>query len=222
MSGKTLVLLSGGLDSYGAAAELRAGGFLGAALWVDYGQRAAEGEHAAAESQAVVLGVPLREAETDLYRDLPRTGALIDGGLEDDADVGRLWVPARNAVLFSLGAAAAESLGMAAVAMGLNAEEAVDFPDNSASFLAAADRFIFLATAGRVQAVSPTVHRTKREIIARLLDLGLPLDRVYSCYRPPDTDGRMCGRCPSCRRLKDALAANSGARGADLPDRFSS
>ncbi|MCX7020732.1 MAG: 7-cyano-7-deazaguanine synthase, partial [bacterium] len=65
-------------------------------------------------------------------------------------------------------------------------------------------------------------HRTKREIVARLLDLGLPLDRIYSCYRPPDARGRMCGRCPSCRRLKDALAANAARRGIDLPDRFSS
>lgn len=216
MSAKALVLLSGGLDSYGAAAELWTGDRLGATLWVDYGQLAAGGERAAAESQAESLGVRLHTAATDLYRDLPHAGTLIEGGLENDADVERLWVPARNAVLFSLGAAAAESLGMAAVAMGLNADEAVDFPDNSPSFLAAADRFIFLATAGRVQAVSPTVHRTKGEIVARLLELGLPLDRIYSCYRPPDARGRMCGRCPSCRWLKDALAAN----GVELPGRF--
>jgi 7-cyano-7-deazaguanine synthase len=213
---KTLVLLSGGLDSYGAAAEFWSGGLLGAALWVDYGQRAAEGERTAAESQAGALGVPLRTAVTDVYKNLPRAGALIDGEMNDDAGVERLWVPARNAVLFSLGAAAAEALGMDAVAMGLNAEEAVDFPDNSPSFLAAADRFLFLATAGRVQAASPTVHRTKREIVARLRSLGLPLDSIYSCYRPPDADGRMCGKCPSCRRLKDALTANA----ADLSDRF--
>src|SRR4030042_4402027 len=104
--------------------------------------------------------------------------------------------------------------------MGLNADEAVAFPHNRPSFLAAADRFLFLATAGRVQAVSPTVQRSKADIVARLLDLGLPLDRIYSCYRPPDARGRMCGRCPSCRRLKEALAANSGARGGDIPDGF--
>jgi len=216
MSAKVLVLLSGGLDSYGAAVELWAGDRLGAALWVDYGQLAAGGERTAAESQAESLGVRLHTATTDIYRGLPRAGALIEGGLEDDADVGRLWVPARNAVLFSLGAAAAESLGLSAVAMGLNADEAVDFPDNSPAFLAAADRFGFLATAGRVQAVSPTVHRSKGEIVARLLELGLPLDRIYSCYRPPDGQGRMCGRCPSCRRLVDALAVN----GTDLSGRF--
>jgi 7-cyano-7-deazaguanine synthase len=216
MSAKTLVLLSGGLDSYGAAAELWSGDALGAALWVDYGQLAAEGERAAAEAQAGGLGVRLHTTASDLYRGLPRAGALIDGGLEDDAGVERLWVPARNAVLFSLGAAAAESLGLDRVAMGLNADEAVDFPDNSPSFLAAADRFLFLATAGRVQAVSPTVHRTKGEIVARLLELGLPLDRIYSCYRPPGAGGRMCGRCPSCRRLADALAAN----GVEAAGRF--
>jgi 7-cyano-7-deazaguanine synthase len=213
---RTLVLLSGGLDSYGTAAELRAADMLGAALWADYGQRAAGGERNAAELQAAKLDVPLRFTKLDIYTDLPNTGGLIDGELADDADTRRLWVPGRNAVLFSVGAAVAESLGMANVALGLNAEEAADFPDNSTSFLAAADRFLFLATAGRVQAVSPTVHWSKREIVGRLLDLGLPLDPVYSCYRPPDARGRMCGRCPSCRRLREALAVN----GIDLSARF--
>ncbi len=216
MKKRTLILLSGGLDSYGAAAELRAGDSLGAALWVDYDQRAVEGERAAAESQAQRLNVPLRCMKVGIYGNLPNTGGLIEGELSDEADPRQLWVPARNAVLFSVGAAVAESLGMASVALGLNAEEAVDFPDNSASFLAAADRFLFLATGGRVQAVSPTVHRSKREIVSRILDLELPLDCVYSCYRSPDAEGRMCGRCPSCRRLKGALAAN----GVDLSARF--
>ncbi|HDR06114.1 MAG TPA: 7-cyano-7-deazaguanine synthase, partial [Candidatus Coatesbacteria bacterium] len=188
-----------------------------AALWVDYGQLAAEGERSAAEKQAGRLGVTLRRTKIDLYRDLPETGALFEQGFEEEADARRLWVPARNAVLFSLGAAAAESLGLTHVAAGLNADEAVDFPDNSVSFLAAADRFLFLATAGRVQALSPTVQWSKAEIVAGLLRLGLPLDETYSCYRPPDEGGRMCGRCPSCRRLREALAAN----GVELSGRFS-
>ena len=216
LTGNVLVLLSGGLDSYGAAAELRAGGMLGAALWVNYRQRAAEGEYAAAEAQAAILGVTLKKTGIDIYRDLPNTGGLLGGELSDDAGVRQLWVPARNALLFSVGAAVAESLEMSGVALGLNAEEAVDFPDNSASFLAAADRFLFLATDGRVNAVSPTVHWSKGEITRRLVELELPLDCIYSCYRSPDPGGRMCGRCPSCRRLKGALSAN----GIDLSARF--
>ncbi|MBD3399797.1 MAG: hypothetical protein GF399_05635 [Candidatus Coatesbacteria bacterium] len=208
---QTLMMLSGGLDSYGAAAELHRRGDLAAALWVDYGQKAAPGELITAGEQAQRFGVRLYRTHLDIYQQISFSSGLINGPLDDQAGIDQLWVPARNALLYSIGAAFAEALKLSAVGVGLNAEEAEQFADNTATFLEAANHFIFLATAGRVQAAAPTVNNGKREIIARLLELGHPLELIYSCYRTPDTEGRMCGRCPSCRRLKAALAANDVA-----------
>jgi 7-cyano-7-deazaguanine synthase len=206
---KTLLMLSGGLDSFGAAADLHSRGDLAAALWVDYGQKAAPGELIAAQRQSAYLGVRLYRTRIDIYHQLEFTSGLINAPLDDEGGIEQLWVPARNALLYSIGAAFAESLKLPAVGLGLNAEEAREFADNTSAFLEAANHFIFLATAGRVQAAAPTVDYGKREIIARLVAQGHPLEEVYSCYRAPDEAGRMCGTCPSCRRLKAALEANA-------------
>ncbi len=218
MAKNVLVLLSGGLDSYTAAVLLKRSQRLGAALFVDYGQRAAMAERKAARSQAKELEVELYTERLTTYKNLPNTGGLIADPLEDNSTTEQLWVPARNALLYSLGAAHAEARRFSAVALGLNAEEGRDFADNTAGFLEAADRFIFIATAGRVRAEAPTVNLEKAGMIRRLTELGHSLDSIYSCYRDSDRKGRMCGTCPSCRRLKAALTT----AGVELSHRFSS
>ncbi|MCD4733124.1 7-cyano-7-deazaguanine synthase [bacterium] len=213
---KVLVMLSGGLDSYTAAVLLKRSERLGAALFVDYGQRAATAERAAVRTQAKELEVELYTERLSTYKDLPNTGGLIGEPLEDDATTEQLWVPARNALLYSVGAAHAEARGFSAVALGLNVEEGRDFADNTAGFLEAADRFIFIATAGKVRAEAPTVNLDKAAMIRRLTELGCSLDSIYSCYRDSDRKGQMCGSCPGCKRLKAALAAAE----LDLSHRF--
>ncbi len=64
MASKAVVLLSGGLDSYTAAAVARRDGFELFALTINYGQRHAQ-ELAAAQRVAASLGVA-RQVQIDL------------------------------------------------------------------------------------------------------------------------------------------------------------
>jgi 7-cyano-7-deazaguanine synthase len=45
---------------------------------------------------------------------------------------------------------------------------------------------------------------TKREILLEGIKLKAPLSVIWSCYR---SGARMCGECPSCRKLRAALDA---------------
>jgi 7-cyano-7-deazaguanine synthase len=46
----------------------------------------------------------------------------------------------------------------------------------------------------------PLVHMKKSEIVAKSLELGVPLEHTWSCYQSED---EACGVCDSCRlRLK--------------------
>ena len=103
---RAVVLLSGGLDSYTAAALVRAEGFSLHALTVQYGQRHAH-EVAAARRVAAALGVA-RHLELDL--DLRGIGG---SALTGDVPVPRgrdltepgipaTYVPARNTILLAL------------------------------------------------------------------------------------------------------------------------
>lgn len=208
-----VALLSGGLDSGVAAAcfaerpehELRA------ALFCDYGQRAAAPELRAATRLAQRLGVELHRYELPWLRSLAeRSGAALIAGNDalpgataeapgDEASARAVWVPARNAVFVSIAAALAETVGAGCVIAGFNREEAATFPDNSRAFLEAATAFLGLGTRDGMRVESPTVDWDKPRIVAEAQRLGFVQDDFWSCY---DGGERPCGRCESCVRSR--------------------
>ena len=208
-----VALLSGGLDSGVAAASFVAesGNQLRAALFCDYGQRAAVPERAAAVALAERFSVPLSCYQLPWLAQLARTaGSRLLAGTGElpvataaapgDADSARaVWVPARNAVFVSIAAAAAEALSADCVIAGFNREEAATFPDNSKEFLAAATAFLQLGTRTGVQVVSPTIAWDKGEIVAAARRLGFTANDFWSCY---EGGSKPCGQCESCVRSR--------------------
>lgn len=208
-----VALLSGGLDSGVAAALFQAvpGQRLVAALFCDYGQRAVRREAAAAAGLARHWQVPLTTIELPWLRDLARRSgsALFAGAAElprgtaerpgDDASARAVWVPARNAVFVAVAAAFAETLGAGWVVAGFNREEAATFPDNSAEFVSAADRFLAFGTRNGVRVQSPTIGLDKAGIVAEARRLGFAAGDFWSCYEGGDLP---CGTCESCLRSR--------------------
>ena len=207
MAERAVVLLSGGLDSYTAAAIAKAEGYELFALSVRYGQVHAR-ELEAAGAVAAALGV-VRHAE--LAVDLASFGgsALVgDGDVPMDrpldADgIPSTYVPARKTVLLSLALAWAEVTGATAIVIGVNALDYSGYPDCRPEYLAAFERLADLATrAGvegrRVRIFAPLVQWSKADIIRRGLALGLDYGLTHSCYAP-EPSGAPCGRCDSCR-----------------------
>jgi 7-cyano-7-deazaguanine synthase len=204
---RAVVLLSGGLDSYTAAAIARAEGHELFALSVRYGQVHAR-ELEAARAVAASLGVV---QHIELAVDLAAFGgsALVgDGEVPrdrplDDAAIPATYVPARNTVLLSLALAWAEVTGASAIVIGVNALDYSGYPDCRPEYLAAFEHLADLATrAGvegrRVRIFAPLVQMSKADIVRRGVALGLDYGLTHSCYAP-DPSGRPCGRCDSCR-----------------------
>src|SRR5262245_16203223 len=103
---RAIVLLSGGLDSYTAAAIARSEGFTLAALTVEYGQRHAR-EIQSARMIARSLAV---ERHLELSIDLRRIGGSSltsdeevprDRDVADATDIPSTYVPARNTIFLS-------------------------------------------------------------------------------------------------------------------------
>src|SRR5262245_31401591 len=217
---RAVVLLSGGLDSYTAAAIAKADGYALCALTIHYGQRHVC-EIEAARRVADALGV---EARLELDLDLRAIGG---SALTAGADVphGRdlaapgipvTYVPARNTVFLSLALAWAEVLGARDIVIGVNALDYSGYPDCRPEFVAAFERLASLATRAGVEGSSFVVHAplialTKAEIIRRGLELGLDYGVTHSCY-DPGAAGRPCGRCDSC------LLRAAGFAQAGVPD----
>ncbi len=203
---RAVVLLSGGLDSYTAAAIVLTEGFELNALTVRYGQRHAR-EIEAARAVARALGVA-RHVELDV--DLRRFGGsslTSDAPVPKDRPTGRpeipsTYVPARNTVFLSLALAWAEALEARDIVIGVNAIDYSGYPDCRPEYIAAFERMAALATRAGVEGARISIHTplltlSKADIIRRGLELGLDYGLTHSCY-DPDASGRPCGRCDSC------------------------
>ncbi len=210
MKTKSILILSGGLDS--TVSSLLAGHETRPvlALTFDYGQRAAEREKAAAKKTADRLEVPHKILALPWLKELTHTSlvdtrsALPNVGEKDldDPAKGResakaVWVPNRNGLFLNIAACFAESLGAEVLVTGFNAEEGVTFPDNSAAFARSADDFFWFSTLSKVRVVSYTLDWNKREIAGRAKDLGVKPEDVWFCY-----EGGLepCKSCESCLR----------------------
>jgi 7-cyano-7-deazaguanine synthase len=199
--------LSGGLDSYTAAAIAKAEGFELYALSVRYGQRHAR-EIDAARAVAAALGVARHlELPVDLRgiggsslttdRDVPRDREF------DATEIPSTYVPARNTIFLSLALGWAEVVGATDLVIGVNALDYSGYPDCRPEFIRAFEQLAALATRAGVEGTSFTIHTplvamSKADIIRRGVQLGLDYSLTHSCY-DPDADGRPCGRCDSCR-----------------------
>ena len=215
-----VVLLSGGLDSYTAAAVARRDGCALYALSLRYGQR-----HVAELEAARVVAKSLevvRHLEMDV--DLSRIGgsaltsatAVPKDRAIDPHEIPVTYVPARNTIFLSIALGWAEVIGASDIYIGVNALDYSGYPDCRPEFIRAFEAMARLATRAGVEGRPLTIHTplidlSKADIIRLGTSLGLDYGLTHSCY-DPGPSGRACGHCDSCR-----LRA-TGFADAGLPD----
>ena len=210
---KSVVLLSGGLDSATCLALARADGTEPYALSVLYGQRHLE-EIEASRRVAKALGAMAHKfvrVELDAIGGSALTDDLEVPKDRDESqmtDIPSTYVPARNTVLLALALGYAEVVGAEAIYAGVNAVDYSGYPDCRPEFVAAFQNLARLATRAGVEGRpieirTPLIHLTKPEIIERGLSLGVDYGLTHSCYDP--VEGHACGRCDACLIRKKAF-----------------
>ena len=222
---KAVVLLSGGLDSYTAAAVAKRDGYELYALTVRYGQvhvREIESARAVARRLNVVRHI---EMDVDLASfggsSLVGEGAIPKGRLLESSEIPSTYVPARNTIFLSLALAFAEVTGAQAIVVGVYALDYSGYPDCRPEYIAAFEHLAVLATRAGVEGrplrvLAPLLHLAKAEIIGVGMDLGLDYGLTLSCYSPSPT-GKPCGECDSCRLRARGFAEAGIADPAALP-----
>lgn len=205
---KTIVLLSGGLDSAVILADCVAREQEVRALTFNYGQTH-QPEIAAAHYVAGHYEVPHEVVELDLgFLKTPLVGGdptyVMTRTLEEIRNQRALspaYVPNRNMLFLSYAGAYAEAHGAEAVVIGVNKDDHTGFPDCRPEFIHAMDET--LQKVNGVWVIAPLMHKRKIEI-ARLAQVyGVPIELTRSCY---SASPEPCGRCEACLLREDVLS----------------
>jgi 7-cyano-7-deazaguanine synthase len=182
---KTIVLLSGGLDSATVLAmeyqstihpnELSAIAF-------DYGQ-----PHKIELTRARLIAESYR-APFEVLRlpDMPLVNDVVFAG--------------RNLVFAAAAIAHAQATGKDRIAVGCNASDFDRFPDCRGTFWQPLKE---CAKAYGITVVTPLLAQSKADVVRIARSLAVPIELTWSCYSP--RKDAPCGKCLACKTREEAL-----------------
>lgn len=210
---KAICILSGGMDSSLASYMAKNDGYEIIAVHFNYGQRTQERELKAFRDICDDLKI-LEKYEIDIpFFTQIGASALTDknidvptGGVE--AGVPITYVPFRNGIFLSITAAIAEKEGATAMYIGVVQEDSSGYPDCTDFFINDMKKAINQGTKEdtHIDIITPLVHLSKAQIVEVAIEIGVPLEHTWSCYKEEE---EACGVCDSCRlRLNGFKIAN--------------
>ncbi|KDE59840.1 7-cyano-7-deazaguanine synthase [Halostagnicola sp. A56] len=210
---RAVVLLSGGMDSATAAYEARARGYDICALHTSYGQRTETRELECARTLAETLEVDdFLRIETGHLAAIGGSSLTDDdlavGDAEPDSDeIPNTYVPFRNANLLAMAVSYAEARDCGAVFIGAHSEDFAGYPDCRPAFFEAFEAVVDAGTkpGTDISIEAPFVEWSKTDIARRGLELEVPYEHTWSCYRD---DEPACGTCDSCAFRLEAFRNN--------------
>ncbi|MSN96023.1 7-cyano-7-deazaguanine synthase QueC [Campylobacter sp. FMV-PI01] len=202
---KAVCIISGGMDSTLCAYLAKNEGYEIIGLHFDYNQRTMEKERECFNKICDDLRVLKREILDVGFISQIGANALTDINLEipknsSSNEIPITYVPFRNGIFLSIAAALAEKEDCEAIFIGVVEEDSSGYPDCKDEFIKSMQNSINLGRVKKCDIKMPLVHLNKSQIVQKALNLGVPLEKTWSCYENND---KACGVCDSCRlRLK--------------------
>ncbi len=209
---KSIILLSGGLDSLVSLGLKKEELNVSLALTFDYGQKSAEQEIESSAKICEYYNLEHKVIKLDWLKNVTQTALVSDKDVPTGNELDNpensaksVWVPNRNGLFLNIAGSFADSYGYDYILIGANKEEGQTFPDNTQEFIDAVNKEFEFSTQKSPKVVAPLINSDKNDIVMLALQHGVPLELTRSCYQG---GAKHCGICESCSRLKHALEAN--------------
>jgi len=204
---KTVVLLSGGMDSAAALYEARATHAVVGALSFDYGSKHNHKEIPCAAWHCRKLEIPHQTIALDFVPALFQSVLLKSGGLIPDGHYAedtmkQTVVPFRNGIMLSIATGYAESIGAEGLIIAAHAGDHAIYPDCRENFMQAMGDAMRLGTYAGITLLRPFIKFTKAQIAARGHELGVDFSQTWSCYKGGEIH---CGACGTCVERREAF-----------------
>lgn len=215
---KSIILLSGGLDSFVSLVLAKNEYNIKLALTFDYGQKSVQQEIAASKKICDYYKIEHKVIKLDWLKEITQTALVSEkkvplttlADLDSDKFVNKsaisVWVPNRNGALLNIAAAYADSYDYDYIIFGANKEEGTTFPDNTQEFIDRINKSFEYSTHKKPKVYAPLINLNKNDIVKSAIQHNVPLELTRSCYSVKE---KHCGICESCVRLKRALEENN-------------
>ena len=213
---RSIVLLSGGIDSATVAAIAKNMGYELYALTIDYGQRHKIEIDAAKKiaqhleiTKHIIMSIDLRlfgMSSLTSNLEVPKNVPIGQIG----QNIPNTYVPARNTIFLALALAYAESVAASKIYIGISEVDYSGYPDCRPEFLQAFNTLTQMATkvgseGHPISIEAPLMALSKKETIVRGLALGVDYSLTFTCY-DPTPEGKSCGHCESCQLRRHAFS----------------
>jgi 7-cyano-7-deazaguanine synthase len=204
---KTVVLVSGGMDSITALYEAAGKHEVVAALSFDYGSKHNHCEIPFAKFHAEKLGVPHEVIElgfvNDLFEsDLLKSGGEIPDGHYAEDNMKKTVVPFRNGIMLAIACGFAESRAAEGLVIAAHSGDHAIYPDCREPFMQAMGDAMKFGTYAEVKLLRPFIAMDKTAIAARGAELGVDFAQTWSCYKGGEVH---CGTCGTCVERREAF-----------------
>lgn len=200
---KAVCILSGGMDSTLSSYIAKNDGYEIIAVHFNYGQRTEKRELKAFRDICEDLKIEEKyEIDIPFFTQIGAS-ALTDNSIDVPTQgvkpgVPITYVPFRNGIFLSIATAIAEKEEAQALFIGVVEEDSSGYPDCTDSFITKMTDAINQGTkeTTKVEIKTPLVKLMKRDIVKKALELEVPLQHTWSCYKE---QSEACGVCDSCR-----------------------
>jgi 7-cyano-7-deazaguanine synthase len=169
---------------------LRESGLDALPVYLNYGQR-----NHAREWGALEASCKANRFSNPVNFEFPSFGKIIKSGLTDPSlrVAEDAFTPNRNLLFIVLGAAVAKSRGIRSIVIGLLAEPTTIFPDQTDTFLRAAELALIESLGSQIQIHCPLRDMAKQDVVAFARRRGI--SNYYSCHSGSEIP---CGHCIAC------------------------
>lgn len=197
---KTLVVLSGGMDSATVLAQAIQDGDSVIAVHFQYGSKHNTKELEAIKALVNHYHIPCQVIELPFISELFDSELLQGQGEVPEGhyaaeNMKKTVVPFRNGILLAIAVGYAESHRCKKVLLGNHAGDHAIYPDCRGEFFRPFAQAAQEGTYARVQLQAPFMFTTKAAIAARGIIMQVPYEKTWSCYKGGN---KHCGRCGTC------------------------
>jgi len=200
---KCVIVLSGGPDSATVAYWAKNQGYQISTITFNYGQIALK-ETVCAKQIAEKLGTTTKIIDLSALKEIfSDVTSLCNTDIPLTSEFSApIIVPFRNAIFLSAAVAYAVTVGADKIFYGAQGSDEPFYPDCRREFYEAFEKAAKLGTCQEITIQAPFSGKRKSDLFKAGIELGVPFELTWSCYR----DGiKHCGKCESCNNRKKAF-----------------